>query len=90
MPFHEGYYSKLGPAYILAGRLTEAKVALEHSLSLNPRIAETYHNLGVIELRQKNYSKAKGLFVTALKLGPSYAEARSNLASLTRPQSEAG
>ena len=64
------------------GRLQEAKRLYEKTLSLDPDHVNTLNNLGVIHIRNKDYSAARGFFAKAIQKRRGYVDAYYNLACL--------
>jgi hypothetical protein len=61
------------------GRYKDAEVLFKKALSLNPKYAEAYANLGALYAKFKIYQKAIELYKYSIKLKPSYAGAYTNL-----------
>ncbi len=73
-------YSTLGALYMSQGDLTAAIQHYERALSLNPepyvaRIA--WYELGHARVQQERYAEAVEAFATALKVDPTFGEARA-------------
>lgn len=64
------------------GQLLEAKLLYQETLSLNPGHVEALNNLGVIQIREGDYSAAHTSFAKAIRLKPEYVDAHYNLACL--------
>lgn len=56
-----------------------AKVCFEQVTKIQPNNFECWHILAVFEYQNKNYSKARQLFLKVISLNPRYAPAHSNL-----------
>ncbi len=65
------------------GDLSLAYQAFKVAVSIEGNHAESYNNLGVLELRQENIEEAKSNFDTAIKLGPFLHEPLFNSALLS-------
>ncbi|MBN2161599.1 MAG: tetratricopeptide repeat protein [Pontiellaceae bacterium] len=63
-----------------AGRLIEAEAAYRQALSINPRLAEAYNNLGVVLGMTGRHGEALDCFNNALHIAPDYPDARTNAA----------
>jgi Tfp pilus assembly protein PilF len=56
-----------------------AKIHYEKALQINPHVAETHNNLGLVLARNGQAEAAIVQFQKALELKPDYADARRNL-----------
>lgn len=65
------------------GDLNLAYQSFKVAVSIDNTHAESYNNLGVLELRQENIEEAKSCFDTAIKLGPFLHEPLFNSALLS-------
>jgi len=65
------------------GDLNLAYQSLKVAVSIDNTHAESFNNLGVLELRQENIEEAKSCFDTAIKLGPFLYEPLFNSALLS-------
>lgn len=70
----------LGKKLFEEGKLFEAEPVLKDIIVLNPRYADVYNKLGIIENLNGNLREAAGYFEKALELNPRYTEASLNLA----------
>jgi tetratricopeptide (TPR) repeat protein len=75
-------YAFLGLSYRNLGRFDEARKFFELGLKADPRNAACLFNMGYIEGRQGNQTKAEEYFQQTLKSNPDYAEALLELANL--------
>lgn len=80
-PQLSGPYANLGILYFRAGRMTDAKAALEHAIALNPRAAY-YNELGIVHRTEGRFDAAERAYQRALELDPDYAYAHLNLGIL--------
>jgi tetratricopeptide (TPR) repeat protein len=64
------------------GRLQDAKRFYQEALRLDPRYVDALNNLGVIYIRDKDYTAAQRSFERATRLKPGYVDAHYNLACL--------
>jgi Flp pilus assembly protein TadD len=55
------------------------------ALRLQPKDADGWNNLGVLQARTGNTAEARTDFQRALQLAPDHAQARANLARLSHP-----
>ncbi|MFC1819659.1 type IV pilus biogenesis/stability protein PilW [Thermodesulfobacteriota bacterium] len=74
-------YDKAGNL-LKSGRFQDAKKSYEEALGLDPGYVDALNNLGVIYMRDKDYSTAKRSFEKAILLKPVNAEPYYNLACL--------
>lgn len=64
------------------GRLQDAKRFYQEALRLDPGYVDALNNLGVIYIRDKEYTAAQRSFERAVRLKPAYVDAHYNLACL--------
>lgn len=69
----------LAEYYVRAGRISDARSALEQAIAAQPRVPEMHNNLGNLCLRQGDPETAIGHFETALALKPDDPEFTNNL-----------
>lgn len=69
----------LAEYYVRAGRISDARRALEQAIAAQPRVPEMHNNLGNLCLRQGDLEAAIGHFETALALKPDDPEFTNNL-----------
>jgi len=60
--------TNLGPVWIALGERDSAKECYMKSLRINPKLAETHNNLGVLFFYEENYDAAAEHFEEALKI----------------------
>jgi tetratricopeptide (TPR) repeat protein len=72
----------LGMAYLSLLRYTDARRALERSLQLNPNLAETEYQLGLLESQQGNRQAAQEHWERAVALKSDHAPALFSLGTL--------
>lgn len=77
-------YVNLGKIYSRQGLYDTAKEKLIESIKLNPRIPESYYNMGVLIETSGDKERAKKLFQTAININANYAEAKFALEQLDR------
>ncbi len=69
-PDHAGIQTNLGNVYEHSGRIREAYAQYRNSLTVDPYICETYHNLGLLHLLYTHdYGRARRYGRTARQLG---------------------
>ena len=68
-----------GEAALHAGKLDEAERAFRQVLAINPGVAGAYANLGVIDMRRKQWPQALEMLHKAEKLAPDVAGIRLNI-----------
>ena len=75
-----GAYVNLGSVYQAQGNLTEAKVAYETAIQIDPTLALAHYNLGLTLKMMGNLTGAIAAYQQAIHLQPDYADAHQNLA----------
>ncbi|MDR4500409.1 MAG: tetratricopeptide repeat protein [Nitrospirales bacterium] len=73
-------HHRLGLALRDEGKLTEAREAIEESLTIQPYSPHVLNSLGIVLIQLKKPSQAITTFEKAITLQPNYARARFNLA----------
>lgn len=73
-------YASLGIADILDNQLDQAKENLEKALTIDAQYAPALINLAIVSLKRGDYSRAKILAQSALKINPGQGEALLTLA----------
>ncbi len=73
---------KIVVAHIYLGKLDEALVALTALISSFPDYADLHYYLGLLQTSRKEWEKARGSFMRALAINPSYKEAKIKLAAV--------
>jgi tetratricopeptide (TPR) repeat protein len=68
-----------GEAALHAGKLAEAEHEFQQVLAINPGVAGAYANLGVIDMRRKQWPQALAMLHQAEKLAPEMAGIRLNI-----------
>ena len=74
----------MGAVYYLQGKTKLAIDTLKNSLNINPRVALTHFNLGIMYALEKNNLKAINCWQEALKINPNFTEATFHLANLKK------
>src|SRR6267154_139131 len=75
-------YTFMGLSYRHLGRFDEARKYFQEGLKKDPRNASCLFNIGYIEERQGNHTRAEELFQQALRSNPDFSEALLELANL--------
>jgi len=73
------FYLKWGNIYLAQSELRKAQNKYKKSLELSPDYTAAINNLGIIELRNRNYTKAAGFFESVLEIDPDFISAHLNL-----------
>jgi tetratricopeptide (TPR) repeat protein len=68
-----------GESALHAGKLDQAEHAFRQVLAINPGVAGAYANLGVIDMRRKQWPQALAMLHQAEKLAPDVAGIRLNI-----------
>ena len=72
-------FSNYGAFLNEIGKNEEAELALKKAISLNPKYANSYYNLGVLYMGQENFEKAELEFKEAIKIQSDFIIAYYNL-----------
>lgn len=86
-PRDENGHTAYGVALLKLGRSDEAEKAFLAALDLNPRYAESWHNLGVLRMQRLSWKEAGDAFTRALALRPGHVE---DVVWLARARAQAG
>jgi superkiller protein 3 len=73
----------------LYGRLNQPEKAAQHyqqAVALNPNLAETYYNYGVLLFGQGKLQQAKAAFAKAVELQPTHPDAHNNLGAILQQE----
>ncbi|MDF0556215.1 tetratricopeptide repeat protein [Kamptonema sp. UHCC 0994] len=71
-------YAKQGDAYFFENRYDEAVNAYNQALQIQPELADTWNNRGVVLTRMQRYSEAIDSYEQATKIRPNYPDAWNN------------
>ena len=82
------YYSNRGTEHLRAGELNDASRSLELAVRLDPKRAQNWVNLGVVERHLGRSNEAERAYLRALEVEPGFAPAYENLATLLRLRGE--
>ena len=77
-----------GVAMFQHGYLDQAAISFEQVIAIRPDDAEAYYNLGTLDLRRNDFSKARQQLEKALTLKPNYPEAWNNLGMMAAQQGQ--
>ncbi len=73
-------YNRLGQIYYGQGNLAKAEQQFDKALTYDPKYTVAMGNLGVVNMRRGNYTKAIGLLKKVLVIAPDDPAARQHLA----------
>jgi tetratricopeptide (TPR) repeat protein len=79
---------KLARALDKTNDLVNEKVALEHAIQLNPKLAEAQNQMGYLSARSGDVAAAESYFHAAIDASPSYVAAWINLAATLASESK--
>ena len=77
-----------GVAMFQHGYLDQAALSFEQVIATRPDDAEAYYNLGTLDLRRNDFSRARQQLEKALTLKPNYPEAWNNLGMMAAQQGQ--
>ena len=77
-------FSNYGAFLNEIGKHEEAELELKKAISLNPKYANSYYNLGVLYMGQENFEKAELEFKEAIKIKSDFTIAYYNLGFILR------
>lgn len=80
-PIDTGTHQGLASAYAAVGRIADAQREYQAILAMQP-YPPAYSGLGLLDVRQRNFSGARTNFEHALQIDPHFAEAQLNLGVL--------
>lgn len=88
-PAYSTAYFNMGAVYLEKQQFYTAATQFQKALTLNPSytkarlyLADTYNRLGITYYKQKDYSKARELWIKALKIYHGYSKSKKNLERL--------
>lgn len=79
-PTVAGLHCQLGQLYLQAGLYGQARAALERAITIDPKSDHTHYLLSVLEFRQDRYAESRQQAEQAVRLSPSDADYRLQLA----------
>ena len=82
------YFNFLGVCHLLRGDLQPAEAIFRHAIALDPQLADTYNNLGLVLLEQKRHDDAMPILARGLELAPLDYNLLCNLARLHRARDD--
>ena len=74
-----GGYNNLGNLFKNMGNFSEAKIAYETAIKIDPNFVTGYYNLGMVCKAMGLFAEAIDAYNNAINLNPDYAEAYQNL-----------
>ena len=72
-------YLEKGKAYFEEGNYDKAKIEFRNVLQIDPKFAEGFYMMGLMEEKNKNLRKAFGNFAKAVELDPTHINAQAKL-----------
>ncbi|MBI3441422.1 MAG: tetratricopeptide repeat protein [Proteobacteria bacterium] len=72
-------YLAKGKAYMEQQNYDKARIEFQNVLQIDPKYAEAYYQLGLIEEKNKNWDKAFGSYSKTVDLNPDHLDARAKL-----------
>lgn len=75
-------YFKKGKAYLEEFDLDKARIEFKNVMQIDPKFAEAYYYMGVLEEKNKEISKSYGYFKNAVELDPDYLAPKLKLAEI--------
>src|SRR4030066_1280208 len=72
-------YLAKGKAYIEEKNYDKAKIEVKNALQIDPKYAEGFYLMGVVEEKRKNMQAAFGNYSKALELDPAHVDAKTKL-----------
>ncbi|BAV33900.1 hypothetical protein SCL_1595 [Sulfuricaulis limicola] len=72
-------YLEKGKAYMEAQNYDKAKIEIKNALQIDPKFAEAYYLLGLLEEKKQNWQQAFGSYAKAVELNPEHLKARVRL-----------
>lgn len=75
-------YLEKGKAYIEEKNYDKAKIEIKNALQIDPKFAEGYYQMGIVEEARKNWPQAFGNFGKAVELDPAHLDAKSRFGRL--------
>jgi len=75
-------YVQEGKALMEQGNADKARVQFKNALQINPRLAEAYYNMGLLDEKSQNWKGAFGNMSEAVRLDPNLVDAHLKLGQL--------
>ena len=75
-------YVQEGKALMEQGNVDKARVQFKNALQINPRLAEAYYNMGLLDEKSQNWKGAFGNMSEAVRLDPNLVDAHLKLGQL--------
>jgi tetratricopeptide (TPR) repeat protein len=82
--FDATFHADLAEIYRVLGRTSEATASCQRALELNPKMADVYNCLGILQQSQGDAEAAIASFGRAIEVKPNHAAAHANLGTLLR------
>jgi serine/threonine protein kinase/Flp pilus assembly protein TadD len=79
---NDDLWKQLGRTYEMGGDETQAIIALENAVTMNPRNERDYNALGMVYYTFGNYGAARIAFRQAIEINPDYINAQLNLGNV--------
>lgn len=79
-----GWHGRLANAYLEAGELTQAELAIANGVKKHPEAAELHYVSGLVAFFGSNFKKAEQAFEKAIEFKADYVEAYTNLGMAQR------
>ena len=80
-------WNLMGIAAAQIGKLDDAILAFQKTLSIKPDYADSYNNMGIALNEQGKHKEAIAAYNKALSIKPEYAEAHNNMGLLSNMKS---
>lgn len=72
-------YLQKGKAYLEQKNYDKARIELRNVLQIDPKYAEGYYLLGLVEEKKQNWQQSFGAYLKAIELNPDHFDARAKL-----------
>lgn len=77
-----------GNEFLAGGNLKQAEACYRQSISVDPRYAEAYNNLGIVLKQQRRFAEARDCLEQAIRIAPGLANAHYNLGKVLEDQGD--
>jgi len=75
-------YLEKGKAYLEENNLDKAKIEFKNVLQIDPKFAEAYYYMGLLEEQDKELGKSLSNYVKAIEFNPNFNDAKVKLAKI--------
>jgi len=75
-------YLEKGKAYLEENNLDKAKIEFKNVLQIDPKFAEAYYYMGLLEEKNKELGKSLSNYVKAIEFNPDFNDAKVKLAKI--------